>query len=66
MGETIFFGVALFGFFRDGGAAWVGETEDFGDFVERFADGVVGRCADDFEVVMAGHFYYLGVAAGDD
>lgn len=66
MGELIFFGVAISCSFGDRGTARVGETEDFGDFVEAFADGVVESRADDFEVVVGGHFDDLGVAARDD
>ena len=50
----------------DGGAAGVGEAEDFGDFVEAFADGVVAGGADDFEIVMFFHIDDLGVATRDD
>ena len=66
VGEGVFFRVAGFGGGGDGGAAGVGEAEDFGDFVEAFADGVVEGGADDVEVVVAGHADDLGVAAGDD
>ena len=37
----VFIWVAGFGGVGDGGAAGVGEAEDFGDFVEAFADSVV-------------------------
>ncbi len=66
MGEAVFFGVAGFGGVGDGWAAWIGKTEDFRDFVEGFADGVVEGGADDFERVGGGHIEELGVAAGDD
>jgi len=65
VGEGVFFRVAVLGGCGDGGAARVGEAEDFGDFVETFTDGVVQGCADDFEVVVAGHADDLGVAAGN-
>ena len=65
MGEFVFVFVAFEGGLRDGGAAGVGEAEDFGDFVEAFADGVVASGADDLEVAVAGHFDDLGVATGD-
>ena len=65
VGEVIFFGVAFGCGSGDGGAAGVGETEDFGDFVEAFADGVVQGGADDVEVVVLLHFDDLGVAAGN-
>ena len=64
VGEVVFFWVAGFGGARDGGAAGVGEAEDFGDFVEAFADGVVQRRADDVEFVVGGHADDLGEAAG--
>ena len=66
VGEAIFVGVAFFCGLSDGGAAGVGEAEDFGDFVEAFADGVVQSGADDVEVVVLGHADDLSVAAGDD
>ncbi len=62
----IFFGVAGFSGVSDRGAARIGETEDFGDFIESFADGVVESGTDDFERVRGGHIEELGVAAGDD
>ncbi len=65
VGERVFFWGALFCGLGDGGAAGVGETEDFGDFVETFADGVVESSADDLEVVMFSHADDLGVAAGN-
>lgn len=65
-GERVFFGVAILSVLRDFGAAGIGETEDFGDFVETFADGVVFRGADDFEGVVGRHGENLGVAAGND
>lgn len=33
--------VAGLGGFGDGGAAWVGKTKDFGDFIKTLADGIV-------------------------
>ncbi len=66
MREVIFFGVALGGGVGDRRATGVGKTEDFGDFVETFADGVVKSGADDLEVERGGHFDDLGMAAGDD
>ena len=55
VGEGVFFWVTGFGGFTDGGAAGVGKTEDFGDFVEAFADGVVVGGADNLEVVVVFH-----------
>ena len=55
MGEFVFVFVAFLGGLRDGGATWIGKTEDFGDFVKTFADGVVSRGADDLEIGVAGH-----------
>ena len=52
--------------FGDFGAARIGKAEDFGDFVEAFADGVVTGCADNFKGIMGGHREDLGVAAGND
>ncbi len=50
----------------DGGTSRVGKTEDFGDFVEDFADGVVVGSADNFERIVVGHVNELGVTAGYD
>ena len=58
-------GVAGFGSFGDGGAAGVGEAEDFGYFVEAFSYGVVAGGGYYFEGGVGGYFYYLGVASGD-
>ncbi len=62
----IFLRVARFGGFGDGGAAGVGKTEDFGNLVKAFANGVIARGADNFELVRRFHIDDLGVAAGDD
>lgn len=48
------------------GAAWVGETENLGDFIEDFADSIVASAADDMKVVVALHIYNLRMAAGND
>ena len=66
MGKIISVGVAILSTFSDGGAARVGETEDFGDFVKTFANGIVSSGADDFKLVMSGHVDDLGVATRDD
>ena len=44
-------GIAEFGSFGDSRATRVGEAEDFGDFIEGFADGVILGLPD--EVVVA-------------
>ena len=62
----VFFRVAVLGGSRDGWAARVGQAENFGGLVETFADGVVARGADDFEVVVTLHVDDLGVTAGND
>ncbi len=66
VGKGILLGIAVPRTNGDGGSAGVGQAEDFGDFVETFADSVVAGGADDFEMVMGGHVEDLGVAAGDD
>ena len=66
MGEFVFVFVARLAGFGDGWATRVGKTEDFGDFVETFANGVVASGADDFKIVVGGHAEDLGVAARDD
>lgn len=58
--------ITVFGTLGNGGAAGVGKTEDFGDFVEAFADGIVAGSANDFELIMGGHVDDLGVATRDD
>ena len=55
MGEGILFWVAGLSGLGYGRAAGVGETEDFGYFVEDFAYGVVFCGADYFEVVVVFH-----------
>lgn len=52
--------------FGDGGTSWVGKTEDFGNFVETFANGVVASGADNFKMVVALHMNNLGVSARDN
>ena len=64
--QMIFVRVTLEGGLSNGGAAWIGETEDFGDFVEDFADGVVTSAADNMEIVVVSHVDNLGVTTGDD
>ncbi len=66
MGKGVFGWVALLGAFGDGGAARIGKTKDFGDFVEAFADGVVASGTNNLEMIMLRHVDNLGVAAGDD
>lgn len=45
-------GVASLGDLRDGGATWVGEAEDFGNFVKTFTDGIISSGANNFEMIM--------------
>ena len=66
MREMILLRVAVFSGLADGWAARVGKTENFGDFVETFADGVVSGGADDFELIVGLHIDDLGMAARDD
>ena len=80
MGEVIFVAIARGGFhggailksnmseggITNGGAAWVGKAENFGDFVEAFADGIVAGGADDFEIVVLLHVNDLSMAATYD
>lgn len=58
--------VAIFGQFCDIWSARIGKSEDFCDLVKAFADGVVARGADNFEVIVAFHVDDLGMAAADD
>ena len=48
------------------GATWVGKSENFGDFIENFADGVIASAADDMKIVVVLHIYNLRMAAGND
>lgn len=48
------------------GATWVGKSENFGDFIENFADGVIASAADDMKVVVVLHIYNLRMTAGND
>lgn len=66
MRQFVGFGVAILSAFGDRGAAGVGQTEDFGDLVETFADGIVAGGADDLKLVMGGHVDDLSVATRDD
>lgn len=61
MGKFVGVRVAILGTFGDGGTTRVGKAEDFGDFVEAFADGIVAGSADDFELIVGGHVDNLGV-----
>ena len=63
VGELIFVRVAFFGSFGDSGAARVGKTEDFGDFIKAFTDGVVAGSGNNFKIGVAGHINNLSVAA---
>lgn len=63
VGERIFVAVASLAEFGDGGTAWIGKTENFGDFIKTFADGIVFGGADDFKIGVGGHADELGVAA---
>ena len=47
------------------GAAWVGQAEQFGGFVEGFAGGVVHAFAQQGVVADAAHRHKLGVSAGN-
>ena len=62
----VFVWVAVFGGVSHRWATRVGKTEDFGDLIEAFADGVVSGGADNFEVIMALHVDDLSVATADD
>ena len=52
--------------FGNSRTTWVGETENFGDFIKNFADGIVASAADDMKIVVALHIYNLRMAAGND
>ena len=72
--ETVdFWHRKLIGFFvafecgaSNSGATWVGKSENFGDFIENFADGVIASATDDMKVVVVLHIYNLRMAAGND
>ncbi len=63
-GETM--RVARFREIGNSGATRIGKTENFGDFIEAFTDGIVTSRGDNFEMIMGGHADNLGVAAGND
>ena len=63
------FGVAVGREAIDDGATRISQAEQFGDFVEGFAGGIVAGVADVFvgpEVVLFGSEIEMSVAAGDD
>ena len=72
--ETVdFWHRKLIGFFvafecgaSNSGATWVWKSENFGDFIENFADGVIASAADDMKIVVVLHIYNLRMAAGND
>ena len=64
--KLIGFFVAFERNFGNSRTTWVGETENFGDFIENFADGIVASAADDMKIVVALHIYNLRMAAGND
>ena len=65
-GGAVGFGDVAVGGGGNVGTARVGKTEDFGDLIEAFADGVVAGGADNVEMVVFGHIDNLGVTATDD
>lgn len=66
MGKFVSVRITIFGTLGNGRTAGVGKTEDFGDFVEAFADGVVASGTNNLEMIMLRHVDNLGVAAGDN
>lgn len=64
--KLIGFFVAFERNFGNSGTAWVGKSENFGDFIENFADSIIASAADDMKVVVALHIYNLRMAAGND
>ena len=65
LGEGEGVGVAYLGQLVDDGTARVGQTEDFGSFVEGLTSSIVDGLADDFHVEIVLHHHDLGVAARD-
>ena len=47
--------VAMEGSYGDTGATWIWKTEDFGNFVKAFANGVILGGADDIKLIMTWH-----------
>ena len=64
--KLIGFFVAFERNFGNSGTTWVGKSENFGDFIENFADSIVASAADDMKVVVALHIYNLRMATGND
>ena len=66
MREVVFIRVTILSSFGDRGAARIGKTEYFGDFIKAFANSVISSSTDDLELIMSGHADDLGVAAGNN
>lgn len=50
----------------DSWSTWIRETENLGDFIKTFTNGVVSCGANDFKMIMSIHFKNLSMATGND
>lgn len=50
----------------DSWSTWIRETENLGDFIKAFTNGVVSCGANDFKMIMSVHFKNLSMATGND
>ena len=64
--KLIGFFVAFERNFSNSRTTWVGKSENFGDFIENFADSIVASAADNMKIIVALHIYNLRMAAGND
>lgn len=50
----------------DSWSTWIRETENLGDFIKAFTNGVVSCGANDFKMIMSVHFKNLSMATGNN
>lgn len=50
----------------DSWSTWIRETENLGDFIKTFTNGVVSCGANDFKMIMCVHFKNLSMATGNN
>ena len=50
----------------DSWSTWIRETENLGDFIKTFTNGVVSCGANDFKMIMSVHFKNLSMATGNN
>lgn len=62
----VFSAIAGEGGMGDSWSTWIRETENLGDFIKTFTNGVVSCGTNDFEMIMSVHFKNLSMATGND